>query len=435
MIHKDCELSGNTAENSSVKSIRSKEDWLSYLEISHPITIDLGLERIKIVAARLDVLDFDCPVITVAGTNGKGSCVALTQAILAAAGYRIGTYTSPHLLDYNERIQIAGKPVSDSELCDAFNCIAEACAEVSLTYFEFGTLAALLLFKQAQLDAIILEVGLGGRLDAVNCIDADISVISMVDLDHMEWLGDTRELIAKEKAGIMRPNKPCVFGDFSLPMSVYEHATLENVFLYRQGQQFDYKKQLYSWSWQSQQQSLTDLPLPKIDLQNAATVLQIIELLNNQFSIKLEAIQEGLKQVFIPGRFQIIEHGNLKFILDVAHNPAGGRCLAKRLIQEPCAGKTHAVVGMLVDKDISNTLAPLTTQIDQFYLVDLEVSRGATAEQLNQHLIALNAQASARMFSSPGIAIQEVCKVANKGDRVLVFGSFHTVSSVFAAIR
>ena len=422
---------------SSILSARlcSKEDWLSYLETHHPISIDLGLERINIVAARLDVLNFDCPIITVAGTNGKGSCVALTRAILAAAGYRVGTYTSPHLLDFNERIQIAGESVSDNALCEAFKRIAEACAEISLTYFEFGTLAALLLFKQAQLDAIILEVGLGGRLDAVNCVDADISVISMVDLDHMEWLGHTRELIAKEKAGIMRPNKPCVFGDFSLPASVYEHAKLENVFLYNQGQQFDYKKQGSSWSWQSQQQTFTNLPLPKIDLQNAATVLQTIELLSNKFSIRLEAIEEGLKQVFIPGRFQVIEQDNLQFILDVAHNPAGGRCLAKRLAQESCAGKTHAIVGMLADKDISNTLAPLISQIDQFYLANLEVSRAATAAQLNQHLMQLNAKVSAQNFSSPAIALQEACKVARKGDRVLVFGSFHTVSLVYAVLN
>lgn len=408
----------------------TKEDWLNYLETCHPNAIDLGLARIEIVAARLEVLHFDCPIITVAGTNGKGSCVALIQAILAAAGYRVGTYSSPHLLVYNERIQIAGEPVSDSVLCEAFNCIAKVRADISLTYFEFGTLAALWLFKQKQLDAIILEVGLGGRLDAVNCVDADISVISMVDLDHIEWLGHTREQIAKEKAGIMRPHKPCVLGDFSVPLSVYEHATLKNVSLYLQGQQFDYKKQTSSWSWQSQQQTLSDLPLPKIELQNAATVLQVIELLNKWFSISRYAIEQGLKRVFLSGRFQIIEQAGLQFILDVAHNPAGGNCLAKRLAQEPCAGKTHAVIGMLADKDISNTLAPLISQIDQFYLANLACPRGAIAEQLNQYLMQLNHKASARMFSSPVIALKEACEVASKGDRVLVFGSFHTVALV-----
>lgn len=415
-------------------NLHTKQDWLDYLKKLHPVSIDLGLERVKTVAARLDILNFDCPVITVAGTNGKGSCVALTQAILAAAGYRVGTYTSPHLLEYNERIQLLGQPVSDSALCKAFSCIAAVRADISLTYFEFGTLAALLLFKQAQLDAIILEVGLGGRLDAVNCVDADIAVISMVDLDHMEWLGHTRERIAKEKAGIMRPNKPCVFGDFSLPASVHAYAKLQNAFLYCQGQQFDYKKQLASWSWQSQQQTLTDLPLPNIDLQNAATVLQIIALLANQFSISVKAIQQGLKQVFIPGRFQIIEIECLQFILDVAHNPAGTRCFAKRLAQQAHAGKTHAVIGMLADKDIRNTLAPLISQIDRFYLTDLEVSRGATAAQLSQCLTQLHVKTAVQTFSSPTAALQEARKVAGKGDRVLVFGSFHTVGPVYSVL-
>ena len=414
---------------------QTKEGWLSYLETCHPKAIDLGLQRVSLVAERLQVLHFDCPVITVAGTNGKGSCVALTQAILAAAGYRVGAYTSPHLLDYNERIQVAGEFVSDSALCEAFCQIEKVRAEISLTYFEFGTLAALLLFKQAQLDAIILEVGLGGRLDAVNCVDADIAVISMVDLDHMEWLGHTRELIAKEKAGIMRPNKPCVFGDFTLPDTVYEQAALLNTTLYRQGQHFDYKKQLSTWSWQSQQQTLMHLPLPGIALQNAATVLQVIELLADSFFITRSAIEEGLKQVFLRGRFQIIEIESIdsQLILDVAHNPAGGRCLAKRLAKEPCRGKTYAVVGMLADKDITNTLEPLLAQIDQWYLADLEGPRGATAEQLHQCLLGLK-QHTSRIFTltSPTLAIKQACNAAKKGDRVLVFGSFHTVSLVLA---
>jgi dihydrofolate synthase/folylpolyglutamate synthase len=424
----------NVIENSSAKRLYTKEDWLSYLETCHPKAIDLGLERIKSVATRLDVLPLNSLVITVAGTNGKGSCVALTQAILAAAGYRVGTYTSPHLLDYNERIQITGKPVSDTALCEVFERIEKVRADVSLTYFEFGTLAALCLFKQARLDVIILEVGLGGRLDAVNCVDADIAVISMVDLDHMEWLGHTREHIAKEKAGIMRTHKPCVFGDFLPSTSICEQAVLEDVPLYRQGQQFEYKKQLASWSWQSQRQILTDLPLPSIDLQNAATVLQVIELLNKSFSISRYAIEEGLKQVFIPGRFQIIEQEGIPFILDVAHNPAGGRCLARRLMQEPCSGKTYAIVGMLADKDISNTVAPLVSQIDQFYLADLEVPRGATAAQLNQHVMQLSDKALTQRFSSPVMAVQAICKVINQGDRVLVFGSFHTVGLVFTVL-
>lgn len=411
-------------------TIRSKAEWLSYLETCHPKFIDLGLDRIKVVAKQLDVLNFDCPIITIAGTNGKGSCVALIQTILKVAGYRVGSYTSPHLLDFNERIQIANTFVSDAALCTVFEQIEKGRRKCSLTYFEFTTLAALCLFKQAKLDAIILEVGLGGRLDAVNCVDADISVISTIDLDHMDWLGDTRECIGQEKAGIMRPNKPCVFGDFLLPASVSRQATLCNTPLYFQGQEFKYKKQGSVWSWKSQQQTFDDLPLPRIDLQNAATVLQVIELLSEHFIITRTSIEEGLKKVFIPGRFQIIEKNTTQLILDVAHNPAGAKCLAKRLANEPCTGKTHAVVGMLADKDKLNTLSALVAQIDYWYLTDLKVPRGATAQQLDQCLMSLNQSSPVFKFSSPTLAVQQACKRAQKNDRVLVFGSFHTVAFV-----
>lgn len=420
---------------------KTKEEWLSYLETCHPKAIELGLDRIKQVYEHCETsanttenssatIPFNCPVITIAGTNGKGSCVALTQAILTAAGYRVGAYTSPHLLDYNERIQIAGELVRDSTLCETFSHIEKVRDGIPLTYFEFTTLAAFLLFKAAQLDLLILEVGVGGRLDAVNCVNADIAVISMVDLDHTEWLGHTREQIAKEKAGIMRPNKPCVFGDFTLPTSVYEQAALLNTPLYLQGQHFDYKKQRAMWSWQSQQQTLMNLPLPRIDLQNAATVLQVIELLTDSFSISRSSIEEGLKQVFLPGRFQMLEKESTQLILDVAHNPAGGSCLAKRLAKEFCSGKTYAVVGMLADKDITNTLAPLVSQIDVWYLANLEVPRGAAAEQLGSCLLGLHPAATMFKFSSPTRAVQQAYKTAQKGDRVIVFGSFHTVSVV-----
>lgn len=407
-------------------------DWLSYLETCHPKSIDLGLERIRIVAERLGVLGFACPVITVAGTNGKGSNVALTAAILTAAGCRVGTYTSPHLIQYNERIQIDGVCVSDQALCNAFTEIEKIRADVSLTYFEFGTLAAFLLFKQAQLDAIILEVGLGGRLDAVNCINADLTIISMIDLDHMEWLGDTREVIAKEKAGIMRPHTACVCGDFSIPQSIIDYAKSLRCPLYRQGLEFDYKMSAGSWSWQSQKLLLTDLPVPTIDLQNAATVLQAIELLTNQFSISRAAIEQGLKQVFLPGRFQIIEKNSRQIIIDVAHNPAGGRCLASRLSAYPCSGKTYALVGMLADKDIVNTLRPLKSQLDTWYVIDLAVQRGASAEQLKQSLKTLDITQTILEFSAPELAFQQAYQTLQQGDRLLVFGSFHTAAAIYS---
>ena len=408
------------------------QDWLAYLETCHRKSIDLGLDRITQVAKRLDVLTFACPVITVAGTNGKGSNVALTAAILTAAGYRVATYTSPHLIHYNERIQIAGQCVSDQALCHAFTQIESLRANVSLTYFEFTTLAELWLFKQqSHLDAIILEVGLGGRLDAVNCVDADLAIISMIDLDHMEYLGDTREAIAKEKAGILRRYKPCVCGDFAIPQSILEHAQSLASPLYRQGFEFDYKIQGSSWSWQSQHHSLIDLPLPRIDLQNAATVLQAIELLSDRFSITSAAIKEGLKRVFLPGRFQCIEKNSRRIIIDVAHNPAGGRCLAKRLLHSVCAGKIHALVGMLADKDIVNTLRPLLSQVDYWYVSDLTVPRGASAQHLKQVLMSLQGMPVILEFSRPDLAFQHAYQSLQKNDSLLVFGSFHTAAAIY----
>lgn len=423
------------AITSDVATKKTKEEWLRYLETCHFKSIHLGLDRIRIVAARLGVVNFECPIITVAGTNGKGSCVELLKTILMAAGYRVGTYTSPHLLEYNERIQISGQWISDCALCDAFTQIEKIREDTSLTYFEFSTLAALCWFKQAQLDAIILEVGLGGRLDAVNCVDSDIAVISMVDLDHREWLGNTREAIAKEKAGIIRATKPCVLGDFLFSQSVYAQARLLNSPLYQQGQAFDYKSDTSTWSWRSQQQTLLDLPLPGIDLQNAATVLQVIELLSSQFLILRSAIEKGLRQVFLPGRFHCIEKNSIKIILDVAHNPAGGRCLARRLAKMPgTTGEIYAIVGMLADKDIGNTLLPLVYQIDHWFLTSLENHRGATADEISQFLLEKMPSASLVKFSSPRLAYQQACQQLRKGDCLLVFGSFHTVEPILREV-
>ena len=410
---------------------RSLSDWLAYIETCHPSRMELGLERISYVAQRLEVVNFNCPVITVAGTNGKGSNVALTAAIVSAAGYRVGTYTSPHLIRYQERIQIAGHCISDQDLCRAFLHIEKNRADIALTYFEFGTLAALWYFKQAALDAIILEVGLGGRLDAVNCVDADLAIISMIDLDHMDSLGDTREKIGFEKAAIMRPNRPCVCGDFAPPQSILNTAQSLACPLYRQGIEFDYKMQSQSWSWNSQQLSLRDLPLPNIDLQNAATALQAVELLGDHFIITPLAIQEGLKRVFVPGRFQIIEKNARQIIIDVAHNPAGGECLSKRLANTPCLGNTYAVAGMLADKDIFNTLRPLRHHVDHWTVCDLAEQRSAKATKLKQVLLDLEVRLTIEEFSSPDLAFQHAYHKLQKNDRLLVFGSFHTVAVIY----
>ncbi|MEN9449803.1 MAG: bifunctional protein FolC [Pseudomonadota bacterium] len=423
-----------TISNELSLSSRSLSDWLAYIEACHPNSIDLGLERISQVAERLAVLNFNCPVVMVAGTNGKGSNVALTAAILTAAGYRVGTYTSPHLIRYQERIQIAGQCISDQDLCRAFLEIEKNRGDILLTYFEFGTLAALWYFNLAALDAIILEIGLGGRLDAVNCVDADLAIISMIDLDHMDWLGDTREKIGFEKAGIMRPNRPCVCGDFAPPQSILNTAQSLASPLYRQGIEFDYKMQTQSWTWTSQQLSLRDLPLPNIDLQNAATVLQAIELLGDHFIITPLAIQEGLRRVFIPGRFHIIEKNARQIIIDVAHNPAGGECLSKRLANTPCLGNTYAVAGMLADKDIINTLRPLRHHVDHWTVCDLTEPRGAKAEKLKQALLELEVTQTILEFLSPEIAFQHAYRKLQKNDRLLVFGSFHTAAAIYRCL-
>jgi dihydrofolate synthase/folylpolyglutamate synthase len=409
---------------------RSLADWLEFIETCHPINIDLGLERISEVAQRLDVLNFNCPVVTVAGTNGKGSNVSLIAAILGAAGYRVGIYTSPHLIHYQERIQIAGQCISLQDLSHAFSQIEENRAGISLTYFEYGTLAALWYFKHATLDAIVLEVGLGGRLDAVNCVDADLAIISMIDFDHMDYLGDTREKIGFEKAAIMRANRPCVCGDFAPPESILNTAKTLACPLYRQSIEFDYKMKASSWSFSSQQTTLHDLPLPSIDLQNAATALQAVELLGEHFIITPLSIKEGLKRVFLPGRFQIIEKNARQIIIDVAHNPAGGVFLSRRLANTPCYGNTYAVTGMLANKDIINTFRPLKDHIDHWYVCDLAEQRAARAIQLKQLLTKLEVTQPILEFSSPEEAFQHAYRRLEKNDRLLVFGSFYTAAAI-----
>lgn len=414
--------------------LKTKRQWLSYLETLHPKTIDLGLERVKKVAERLGVQRFACPVILVAGTNGKGSTVALLNAVLSAAGYRVGTYTSPHLLEFNERIQIEGAPVQDDALLEAFCFVDQQRNEVSLSYFEFTTLAAFHLLKQAALDVLVLEIGLGGRLDAVNCVAADLAIITSIDFDHMEYLGNTLEAIGAEKAGIIQAKKPCVYGDLiSIESIAHQAKTLESP-LYQQARDFHYQKQGSTWTWQNEQYVLTDLPLPSIDLQNAATVLQAIYLLKPLFAITRAHIEKGLRAVFLPGRFQIIAD-QPHVILDVAHNPAGARCVAKRLNRFAKPKKTHAVWAMLEGKDHRNTCAPLIEIIDVWHLASLPTApRGALASQLTVTLHKLDAHVSSYEYSDPYTAYQGVLSQAEASDRILVFGSFYTVAAVLDAL-
>ena len=404
------------------------QNWLNYIEKLHPKTIDLGLDRVQSVAKRLDILGFNCPIITVAGTNGKGSCVATLESIFTAQGYRVGAYYSPHLQRYNERIHIVNQIVSDQALCDAFFAIEEARRDISLTYFEWGTLAALWLFKKAALDIVVLEVGLGGRLDAVNVIDLDISVITTIDYDHMEWLGNDLESIGKRKQASFEKKRPAVLGDFHLPNSVRDIALTLNTPLYRQGIDFGYEIQNNRWYFWHQTIETPLLPMPSLLLQNVTTALMIVTLLHNRLPISNDALLKGISYAFLPGRFQKIANHPLT-ILDVAHNPAGCQQLAMKLQETKIKGKTYGIVGMLADKDYINSLKPLLQTIDIWYVTSLAGERGTPASLLTEVLKNLGAHCI-YPFEFVTDAYAAALNQATINDRIIAFGSFHTIGPI-----
>lgn len=406
------------------------EEWLNWQNSLHPHKIDLGLTRCRTVAQRLNLLSPSFPIISVAGTNGKGSSVMLLDAILSSAGYRVGRFMSPHLLRYNERICIAGCESSDAEICRAFELIEEIRDDISLTFFEFSTLAALLVFQHNNIDFAVLEVGLGGRLDAVNIFDPDIALVTAIDIDHVEWLGKDRESIGFEKAGIFRAQHPAVCSDPQAPQSLIDHAHQLHLPLYCLERDFFYEKQSdTSWSWQDKKTALSHLPILQGDFQqqNAAGVLMVLKLLN----IPESAIRQGLVNVRFPGRFQILP-GRVTCILDVAHNPLGAQVLSQSLRQYPCQGETHAVLGMCKDKDIAGVLSAMHN-ITHWHIAPLNTPRSATISCLLEHLTDIGSQIST--YSSITKAYQSVLNVANEKDRIIVFGSFYTVSEVLQNVR
>jgi len=422
----------------------SLNDWLGWLEQSHPKEIDLGLDRIRTVAERLDLLNPRAKVITVAGTNGKGSCVTATVGLLQTAGFSAGVYTSPHLLHYAERIQINGKPVTDELICAAFEIIASACgssaegsAEISLTYFEYGTLAALVIFKQQDVDFIVLEVGLGGRLDAVNIIDADIAVITSIAIDHQDWLGDNREDIGREKAGILREQQLFICADPHPPQTIVALAIQLKTNSYFIEQDFSFSLQGQSWLWRGKTATGNDLHLPAmraphLPLPSMAAALQVLQLLNIQLTA--EQIEHCLLNLVLAGRFQTLVFRERKFILDVAHNPAATEYFAGRLRAEPVAGKTFAIVAMMSDKDRSASLANLAGLVDEWYLLDLvDIPRAATSTALAENLAALNEPVKAT--GDIQNLMREVLTRAQPQDRILVFGSFFTVAAALTYLQ
>jgi len=409
----------------------------------HPVAIDMGLERVATVGARLD-LRFDCPVITVGGTNGKGSTCAMLESMLMQGSYRVGLYTSPHILDFNERARIDGHSVSDAVLCDAFAAVEAVRADVSLTYFEFTTLAILKLFADAKLDVVIMEVGLGGRLDAVNIIDPDVAIVTSVDLDHQDYLGDTREKIGFEKAGIFRSQRTAICGDPAPPQSLVEHANAIGADLWLFGRDFNYSGDRQQWSYGGRAVRRHALAYPSLrganQLLNASAALAALEVLRDRLPLGAQEIRAGLVLVELPGRFQVLP-GRPAVIFDVAHNPHAAATLAQNLDQMGFFPYTHAVFGAMADKDVSGILSHLKDKIDHWYFCDLPLPRAASAESLASALSAAGfvadtdggGERSIQCFRTPAEAYASARDSVGENDRIIVFGSFLTVAGVMAA--
>ncbi len=421
----------------------SLNDWLARLESLHPKAIDMGLDRVTAVAHKLG-LHFNCPVITVGGTNGKGSTCAMLESMLLQGGYRVGLYTSPHLLHFNERARINGEIASDAALCECFEQVEAVRGDVSLTYFEFTTLAIMKLFADAGLDAVILEVGLGGRLDAVNIIDADVAIVTSVDLDHMEYLGDTREKIGFEKAGIFRAGRTAICSDPQPPESLVAHANSIGADLWLFGRDFNYSGDRQQWNYGGRNLRRNALAYPSLrganQLLNASAALAALEALRDRLPLGAQEVRSGLVMVELPARFQVLP-GRPAVILDVAHNPHAAATLAQNLDNMGFHPYTYAVFGAMADKDIAGIISQLKDRIDHWCLTDLPLPRAASAESLAEQLRAAGfrqgseqgAERSIRCFPSPERAFIDARNRAGENDRIAVFGSFLTVAGVMAA--
>lgn len=420
----------------------SLSDWLLRLEGMHPKAIDMGLDRVAAVAQILG-LTFSCPVITVGGTNGKGSTCAMLESILLQGGYRVGLYTSPHLIHFNERARINGEIASDDALCAAFEKVEAARRDISLTYFEFSTLAILLLFVEANLDAVILEVGLGGRLDAVNIIDADVAIVTSVDLDHQDYLGDTREAIGFEKAGIYRAGRAAICSDPAPPASLIDHATAIGADLWLFGRDFNYSGDRQQWNYGGRGLRRNSLAYPSLrganQLLNASAALAALEALRDRLPLGAQEVRNGLVMVELPGRFQVLP-GRPQVILDVAHNPHAAATLAQNLDNMGFFPFTYAILGAMSDKDVIGVISHLKDKIDHWYLTGLPLDRAADTEYLAdclrqagvQESVEKGAECTIRHFLNPQEAFTEAKRIASENDRIVVFGSFLTVAGVMA---
>ncbi len=414
-------------------------EWLAYIEALHPKSIAMGLDRVCAVADKLQ-LNPKFPIITVAGTNGKGSVCAMLSQIYVQSGYRVGCYTSPHLNCYNERVSVNLQPISDDDLCTAFAAVEAARGDVSLTYFEMGTLAAMWHFCHknlaiCSLDIVILEVGLGGRLDAVNGFEPTCSIVTAIDLDHTEYLGETREKIGFEKSGVFRANKLAICGDENPPQSLLDYASKIGANLQLINRDFQVKKTVQGWQYSAHE---VQLQLPNLGLagdfqrNNAACAVHAVQYLNQILPTLHTNIHTALRVVKLKGRFQQI-HTSPQIIVDVAHNPQAAKSLAQNLQSTACAGKTLAVFGMLADKDIEGVICAVSSDIDAWFVANVHSPRSAKVSELQKIILKHTKKSPVQLFVEVSAALDSACKNASKNDRIIVFGSFYTVADAIAS--
>jgi dihydrofolate synthase / folylpolyglutamate synthase len=415
----------------------SLDEWLVWQQALHPKSIDLGLARVRQVYERMALPAASAPMtLTVGGTNGKGSSVAMLDAVLRAQGYHVGSYTSPHLVRYNERIRIDGEPVPDRLICESFQRVDEARGEVSLSFFEFGTLAALDIFSREALDAQVLEVGLGGRLDAVNLIDADGALIASIDIDHQDWFGNSRESIALEKAGILRAGRPAVIGDPAPPDSLLEFAAAQGIELSIQGRDFRHERQGTGWTLHDSLGTRADLPLPAIagehQLLNASAAIQLLDCLRELLPVSDQAIREGLREVKLSGRLQFLD-GPLPVLLDVAHNRQSVEILAEHIRRRFPGRVVHAVFAVMRDKEIGAIVQAMTPLIRHWYLAPLaDLPRVCPVPELAAVLAGEGISSIATGFAVSAEAFAAARRNAQNGDLIVVFGTFPLVAEFLA---
>lgn len=409
----------------------SLKGWLAWQESLHPLPIDLGLERAAQVFFKLNPGYVKPPTITVAGTNGKGSCIAYLEAIYRAQGYKVGAYTSPHILNYNERIKIDGRPVSDAGICEAFARIESVRGETSLSYFEFGTLAALDIFSRSKIDIQLLEVGMGGRLDAVNIVDPDVSLISSIGIDHVDWLGKTREAIGLEKAGIFRPATPAIVGDPDPPVSIIKKAEEERALLFCIDRDFRYEKSESEWDWFTSNRQLSGLPEPGLkgehQYRNASSVILAVTQLQDTLPVSETSIRQGLASTKLTGRFQLID-GKIPVLLDVGHNPQAVKTLAEYLGNQFQGKRIRAIFSMMKDKDISGVLAIMNPIVYDWFFAPLANPRTITETAMREVFINNSINRMSLGYKDFAEAFTAAKNQSQEGDLLLVFGSFFLVS-------